>query len=118
MLLACAAIEDLHLPADDGGVHGKRLGRAVRRRPGLSVPTIGVFDTAYYADLPEAAHRYAVPSQWHSELGVRRYGFHGLAHRYLSQRACARLHLQAATASGWSNRLRVLGFKLTQSTVL
>jgi acetate kinase len=71
---------------------------AVRRRPGLSVPTIGVFDTAYYADLPEAAHRYAVPSRWHSELGVRRYGFHGLAHRYLSQRACARLHLQAATA--------------------
>jgi len=71
---------------------------AVRRQLGLSVPTIAVFDTAYYADLPEAAHRYAVPSRWHSELGVRRYGFHGLAHRYLNQRACARLHLQAATA--------------------
>jgi acetate kinase len=71
---------------------------AVRSRLGLSVPTIGVFDTAYYADLPEAAQRYAVPSRWHSELGVRRYGFHGIAHSYLSQRVCARLNLQAATA--------------------
>ncbi len=71
---------------------------AVRRRFGLAVPTIAVFDTAYYADLPEAAHRYAVPSRWYMELGVRRYGFHGLAHRYLSERASARLHLQAATA--------------------
>jgi acetate kinase len=71
---------------------------AVRSRLGPSVRTIGVFDTAYYADLPEAAQRYAVPARWYGEFGVRRYGFHGIAHRYLNQRACARLHLQAATA--------------------
>ncbi len=68
----------------------------VRRRLDPEVPIVGVFDTAYYADLPEAAHRYAVPSRWRTEFGVRRYGFHGLAHRYLCQRACA--HLKASPA--------------------
>ena len=71
---------------------------AVRRRTDLAVPTIGVFDTAYYADLPEAAYHYAVAPRWHSEFGVRRYGFHGLAHRYLCTRAAARLSLPAAKA--------------------
>jgi acetate kinase len=71
---------------------------AVRRRLGPAVPVIGVFDTAYYADLPEAAQRYAVPSNWRTEYGVRRYGFHGLAHRYLCQRACALLQAPPATA--------------------
>jgi acetate kinase len=64
---------------------------AVRARLGPQVPAIGVFDTAYYADLPAAAYRYAVPMQWMKELGVRRYGFHGIAHRYLCQAARGRL---------------------------
>ena len=55
----------------------------VRARLGTGRPVIGVFDTAYYAQLPEAAYRYAVPKHWHEALGVRRYGFHGTAHRYL-----------------------------------
>ena len=71
---------------------------AVRHRPDLKVPVIGVFDTAYYADLPEVAYRYAVPQRWRTEFGVRRYGFHGLAHRYLCERACARLQASPATA--------------------
>jgi acetate kinase len=71
---------------------------AVRRRPDLAVPTIGVFDTAYYAGLSEAAYLYAVPRRWRTEFGVRRYGFHGLAHRYLYQRACARLQAAPAAA--------------------
>ena len=54
-------------------------------------PLIGVFDTAYYADLPEAAYSYAVPARWREEFGVRRYGFHGIAHRYLCQAARARV---------------------------
>ena len=70
----------------------------VRRRLGPKIPVIGVFDTAYYADLPEAAYRYAVPQRWWTEFGVRRYGFHGLAHRYLCQRACALLNSPPATA--------------------
>jgi acetate kinase len=58
---------------------------AVRRVLGGDRPLIGVFDTAYYAGLPEAAYRYAVPADWGERLGVRRFGFHGIAHRYLCQ---------------------------------
>jgi acetate kinase len=64
---------------------------SVRARLPASVPLIGVFDTAYYADLPEVAWRYAVPKRWYQDFGVRRYGFHGTAHRYLSRMARARL---------------------------
>jgi len=70
----------------------------VRRRLGMRVPTIGVFDTAYYADLPEEAIRYSVPSRWRTEFGIRRYGFHGLAHRYLCESARARAATGRATA--------------------
>lgn len=63
----------------------------VRRKLGGSLPIIGVFDTAYYADLPEAAIQYAVPLRWRAEFGIRRYGFHGLAHRYLCQTVRARI---------------------------
>jgi acetate kinase len=64
---------------------------AVRGKIGPERPVIGVFDTAYYADLPEAAYRYAVPARWYREFRVRRYGFHGTAHRYLCVMACRRL---------------------------
>jgi acetate kinase len=62
---------------------------AVRRRLGADRPLVGVFDTAYYSDLPPAAYRYAVPERWAREHGIRRYGFHGIAHRYLCERARA-----------------------------
>ncbi len=70
----------------------------VRRRLGPRVPLIGVFDTAYYADLPEAAIRYAVPPRWRTDFGIRRYGFHGMAHRYLCEAACTRLQDAGAAA--------------------
>lgn len=66
---------------------------AVRRALSPAVPVIGVFDTAYFAALPEVAYQYAVPSRWRRDLGIRRYGFHGLAHRSLCQGA--RVHLGA-----------------------
>lgn len=65
---------------------------AARARLGERLPLIGVFDTAYYAQLPEAAWRYAVPAHWYQDFGVRRYGFHGTAHRYLCAAARARVH--------------------------
>ena len=45
---------------------------------------VGVFDTAFLATLPEKAYRYAVPERWYSEHRVRRYGFHGTSHKYVT----------------------------------
>ncbi len=51
------------------------------------VPQVACFDTAFHHSLPPAALTYPVPTRWRSRWGVRRYGFHGLAHRYLAGRA-------------------------------
>lgn len=50
-------------------------------------PAVACFDTAFFARLPAAAATYAVPLRWREELGVRKYGFHGLAHASTSRRA-------------------------------
>lgn len=52
------------------------------------VPAVACFDTAFHATMPDHAATYAVPKRWRSELGVRRYGFHGLAHEWASRRLC------------------------------
>lgn len=51
------------------------------------VPAVACFDTAFHAAMPPAAATYAVPRRWREHYGVRRYGFHGLSHRYASRRA-------------------------------
>jgi len=51
------------------------------------LPAVACFDTAFHATLPEEAYRYAVPREWLDEWGLRRYGFHGLSHRYAAHRA-------------------------------
>ncbi len=52
---------------------------------------VAVFDTAFHQTMPDYAYRYAVPAAWYRELGVRRYGFHGTSHLYVSKRAAALL---------------------------
>jgi acetate kinase len=52
-----------------------------------NVPQVAVFDTAFHASIPPYAFRYAVPEEWFSAYGVRRYGFHGTSHLYVSRRA-------------------------------
>ena len=52
-----------------------------------SVPSVACFDTAFHATMPAAAHTYAVPERWRTEHGMRRYGFHGLAHSWGAARA-------------------------------
>lgn len=85
-----AAVRDLiplaplHNPANLLGIEEAR-----RRWP--EVPHVAVFDTAFHRTLPPAAHRYAVPEDWYTELGVRRYGFHGTSHQYVARRAAALL---------------------------
>lgn len=63
----------------------------VRARLGTELPLVAAFDTAYYASLPPAAQKYAVPDEWCARYGIRRYGFHGIAHRYLCHRTQQRL---------------------------
>ena len=70
----------LHNPANIAGIEAARA-------TWPTLPQVAVFDTAFHRTLPAAAHRYAVPESWYQELGVRRYGFHGTSHDYVSARA-------------------------------
>lgn len=81
-----AAITDLvplaplHNPANLEGI-------AVARASFADIPSIAVFDTAFHATMPPHAYTYAVPREWRRDHGVRRYGFHGTSHAYVSRRA-------------------------------
>ncbi len=74
------ALAPLHNPAALEGI-------AAARALLPDLPHVAVFDTAFHTTLPPAAHRYAVPEPWYAEHGVRRYGFHGTSHAYVSRRA-------------------------------
>ena len=71
----------LHNPANLKGI------RAVEElMPGL--PQVGVFDTAFHQTMPAYSYMYALPYEVYEKFGVRRYGFHGTSHRYVSARVC------------------------------
>lgn len=53
-----------------------------------NVPQVGVFDTAFHQTMPAKSFMYALPYKFYKEDGVRRYGFHGTSHRYVSKRVC------------------------------
>ncbi|KGL51181.1 acetate kinase [Porphyromonas canoris] len=57
------------------------------------VPQVGVFDTAFHQTMEPFAYMYALPYELYEKYGIRRYGFHGTSHRYVSQRACEVLGL-------------------------
>ena len=57
------------------------------------VPQVAVFDTAFHQTMPAKAYMYALPHELYEKYGVRRYGFHGTSHRYVSKRACEFLGL-------------------------
>lgn len=48
---------------------------------------IGVFDTAFHQSMPEVAYRYAIPESLYNEMGIRKYGFHGTSHKFVSEKA-------------------------------
>ena len=79
--------------ADLAPLHNPPAVALIRELLGMlpGVPEYAVFDTAFHASLPAAASTYAVPLRWRRDYGVRRYGFHGLAHRWMAERAAARL---------------------------
>lgn len=83
-LQANAALAPLHNPPN-------LLGIRVAQELLPDVPQVGVFDTAFHQTMPMHAFLYALPYELYEELGVRRYGFHGTSHRYVSERAAALL---------------------------
>lgn len=60
-----------------------------------SIPQVGVFDTAFHQTMPQHAFMYAIPYALYKKYGIRRYGFHGTSHRYVSNRACELLGIDA-----------------------
>ncbi len=74
----------LHIPASLMGIESAR-----QMLPNAT--QVAVFDTAFLQTMPESAYRYAIPEAWYKNLGVRRYGFHGTSHLYVSKRAAAML---------------------------
>jgi len=82
IVVSDAVLDDLDKLAELAPLHippALRVLRAVGRRLN-GVPAVAVFDTALYEDLPEVATAYAVPRHWRVQYGIRRYGFHGIAH--------------------------------------
>jgi acetate kinase len=75
----------LHNPANLSGIKV-----AMKKMP--TIPHIAVFDTSFFTTLPAKAHIYGIPYRWYEKYRVRRYGFHGLSHQYVSQRAATLLH--------------------------
>ena len=57
---------------------------------GKDVPQVAVFDTSFHSEIPDFAYMYAVPYEYYEKYGVRKYGFHGTSHKYVSNR-CAEL---------------------------
>ncbi len=84
--VACSDLAPLHNPANLKGVNA-----VTAILP--NVPQVGVFDTAFHQTMPDYAYMYAVPYELYTKYGVRRYGFHGTSHRYVSKRACEFLGL-------------------------
>ena len=78
---ACNDLAPLHNPANIKGVNAVSA-----LLP--NIPQVGVFDTAFHQTMPDYAFMYALPYNLYKEYGVRRYGFHGTSHRYVSQRVC------------------------------
>jgi len=82
---ACIPLAPLHNPANITGI------RACMDVMGPDVPQVAVFDTAFHQTMPSKAYIYALPYEYYEKDKVRRYGFHGTSHRYVTQRAAAML---------------------------
>lgn len=81
MIKECYDIAPLHNPANMTGIEA-----ITTLMP--DVPQVGVFDTAFHQTMPAKSYMYALPYKYYAEDGIRRYGFHGTSHRYVSQRVC------------------------------
>lgn len=79
-IMECTVLAPLHNPANLQGIEDCEL-----QLPG--VPQVAVFDTAFHQTMDEEAYLYAIPYRYYKQFGIRRYGFHGTSHQYVSRRA-------------------------------
>ena len=77
----CIPLAPLHNPANITGI------KACSKVMGPGVPQVAVFDTAFHQTMPPVAYTYPLPYEYYEQDKVRRYGFHGTSHRYVTQRA-------------------------------
>lgn len=75
----------LHNPANAQGIE------ACKQVFGDEIPQVVVFDTAFHSTMPEKAFMYSIPYEYYEKYGVRRYGFHGTSHRYVSDEMAKRM---------------------------
>ena len=80
----CCELGPLHNPHNLTGIRA-----CEKMMPG--VPQVAVFDTGFHQTMPDFAYLYALPYEYYEKYGIRRYGFHGTSHRYVSMRAAAML---------------------------
>ncbi len=85
-IVECIDIAPLHNPPNLAGINAIN-----ELLP--NVPQVAVFDTAFHQTMPEYAYMYGIPYSLYTKYGIRRYGFHGTSHRYVSRRACEFLGL-------------------------
>ncbi len=76
----CIELAPLHNPPN-------LMGIAACRELMPNIPMVGVFDTAFHQTMPKAAYIYPLPYELYEKYAIRRYGFHGTSHRYVSERA-------------------------------
>lgn len=81
----CVPLAPLHNPPN-------LLGIAACSELMPSVPQVGVFDTAFHQTMPKESYIYALPYEYYEKYGIRRYGFHGTSHKYVSHRASEMLN--------------------------
>ncbi len=85
-IVECIDIAPLHNPPNLAGI------RAINELL-PDVPQVAVFDTAFHQSMPDYAYMYGIPYSLYKKYGIRRYGFHGTSHRFVSHRACEFLGL-------------------------
>lgn len=85
---ACNDLAPLHNPANMKGVNAVK-------EIAPDMPQVGVFDTSFHQTMPDYAYMYALPYELYEKYGVRRYGFHGTSHRYITKRALEMMGVKA-----------------------
>ena len=82
----CSDLAPLHNPANLKGIYAMKTVLP-------NVPQVGVFDTSFHQTMPDYTFMYALPYSLYKKYGIRRYGFHGTSHSYVSKRGCEILNL-------------------------